>query len=287
MKSTSGNMEKTKNKSLSERDEEGKACVHVFDSDGAPCRKCGLTVAQIILKPESLGSATPVPMEQPSAETGLAPCPWCGDENLSEHHVGEIAHYVQCDNIHCAASGPVVKTLREALNAWNKRAPLGEAKVQGLEATLLAEKFHHTYERLANQFAYETRKETRQFDRESPNGRLMIAVCAEIIKSIPALGVPQIPVSTSQPQATEEKPKEPVDEGCQTWPMCDAAPTAPQEQPKVKCTHPSDHVCSICSPSGELRAAIERARQIGYLNPDDQADVDMVCNAASLRDRGE
>lgn len=46
----------------------------------------------------------------------------------------------------------------------------------------LAVLFHHTYEKLAPESGYETRKETRVFDPESPNGRLMIAVCAEIQK---------------------------------------------------------------------------------------------------------
>ena len=38
---------------------------------------------------------------------------------------------------------------------------------------------HETYERLAPSFGYETRPDTKKFDPLSPNGRLMIAVCAE------------------------------------------------------------------------------------------------------------
>jgi len=49
------------------------------------------------------------------------------------------------------------------------------------DAETLARKFHEIYERLAPHFGYETRKETRDFDPESNNGRLMIAVCAEIL----------------------------------------------------------------------------------------------------------
>jgi hypothetical protein len=49
----------------------------------------------------------------------------------------------------------------------------------------LAIKFHETYERLAPSFGYETRKETRAFDPTTPNGRLMVAVCAELIASLP------------------------------------------------------------------------------------------------------
>jgi hypothetical protein len=44
----------------------------------------------------------------------------------------------------------------------------------------LARKFHDTYERLAPSFGYETREDTKQFDPESKNGRLMIAVCNEV-----------------------------------------------------------------------------------------------------------
>jgi hypothetical protein len=45
----------------------------------------------------------------------------------------------------------------------------------------LAALFHYNYEKLAPQFGYETREETREFDENSPNGRLMIAVCSLIL----------------------------------------------------------------------------------------------------------
>lgn len=51
------------------------------------------------------------------------------------------------------------------------------------DAAQLARRFHDEYERLAPAFGYETRADTRQFDPESPNGRLMIAVCAAIAGS--------------------------------------------------------------------------------------------------------
>lgn len=47
---------------------------------------------------------------------------------------------------------------------------------------LMARLFHDIYEHLAPQFGYETRQETRRFDEQTPNGRLMIAVCGEIQK---------------------------------------------------------------------------------------------------------
>lgn len=45
----------------------------------------------------------------------------------------------------------------------------------------IARQFHGAYERLAPQFGYETREDTKVFDPQSQNGRLMIAVCAEVI----------------------------------------------------------------------------------------------------------
>ena len=48
----------------------------------------------------------------------------------------------------------------------------------------LAERFHEAYDRLAPSFGYTTRPETRAFNPESPNGRLMIAVCEEILRNL-------------------------------------------------------------------------------------------------------
>ena len=46
----------------------------------------------------------------------------------------------------------------------------------------LAEQFHKLYEELAPQFGYETREETRIFNPESNNGKLMIAVSKRILE---------------------------------------------------------------------------------------------------------
>jgi hypothetical protein len=40
---------------------------------------------------------------------------------------------------------------------------------------------HYTYEQLAPSFGYETREATRTWDGDSPNGKLMIAVCEKLI----------------------------------------------------------------------------------------------------------
>jgi hypothetical protein len=50
------------------------------------------------------------------------------------------------------------------------------------EAYRLARRFHEFYELSAPLFGYETKKETKKFDPESPNGRLMAWVCFEIVK---------------------------------------------------------------------------------------------------------
>lgn len=59
----------------------------------------------------------------------------------------------------------------------------------------LAQMFHEAYERLAPSFGYETRAETRTFDQNSNNGKLMIAVCAEIISAAAASGA-KVPEET-------------------------------------------------------------------------------------------
>jgi|SRR5690606_9116531 len=46
----------------------------------------------------------------------------------------------------------------------------------------LAEQFHKLYEGLAPQFGYETKEETKTFNPESNNGKLMIAVSEQILK---------------------------------------------------------------------------------------------------------
>jgi len=60
----------------------------------------------------------------------------------------------------------------------------------GSSALVLAKRFHDLYERLAPYYGYETRKETRVFNPNSKNGRLMIAVCATIQNAPEALFEP-------------------------------------------------------------------------------------------------
>lgn len=55
------------------------------------------------------------------------------------------------------------------------------AAVNSIAPFDLAIRFHEIYERLSSSFGYETRKATRCFEPDSPNGRLMIATCREIL----------------------------------------------------------------------------------------------------------
>lgn len=50
------------------------------------------------------------------------------------------------------------------------------------EAYRLARRFHEFYEQSAPAFGYETKKETKDFNPESPNGRLMAWVCYQKVK---------------------------------------------------------------------------------------------------------
>lgn len=45
----------------------------------------------------------------------------------------------------------------------------------------VAELFHDTYETLAPAYGYETREDTKIFDPESKNGKLMTAVCKSVV----------------------------------------------------------------------------------------------------------
>jgi hypothetical protein len=51
------------------------------------------------------------------------------------------------------------------------------------ESKRIARLFHKTYERLAPEFGYTTRDDTKEFDEDSPNGKLMMAVCKEVFDS--------------------------------------------------------------------------------------------------------
>lgn len=51
------------------------------------------------------------------------------------------------------------------------------------EGKKLAILFHDTYESLAPVYGYETKEDTKNFDPESKNGRLMIAFCNFVLEN--------------------------------------------------------------------------------------------------------
>lgn len=55
--------------------------------------------------------------------------------------------------------------------------------LQNIRERELAELFHDTYETLAPAYGYETRPDTKAFDPESKNGKLMIATCKFILEN--------------------------------------------------------------------------------------------------------
>ena len=55
-------------------------------------------------------------------------------------------------------------------------------KDKRVEAEALAKRFHDMYEQLAPVFYYETKKDTRIFNKNNPNGKLMIEVCFNLLR---------------------------------------------------------------------------------------------------------
>lgn len=83
-----------------------------------------------------------------------------------------------------------VRTLGDIKQELRRAAasPVHNQVMQGVSqpvqnAEWLARMFHGFYESMAPDYGYETREETRKFNPESTNGRLMIAVCSRIIDS--------------------------------------------------------------------------------------------------------
>ncbi|MCK4820433.1 Lar family restriction alleviation protein [bacterium] len=94
----------------------------------------------------------------------LKPCPFCGGEEIVGTSFG-----VDGSEYQCQSCGAAVGT-----DMWNQRAD------GWMSTKKLAALFHNTYEELAPSFGYETRADTKELDFDSPNGKLMLAVCERI-----------------------------------------------------------------------------------------------------------
>ena len=71
------------------------------------------------------------------------------------------------------------KKVTDTNKASQHESEVSSANVGDAEA--LARKIHKYCEGLAHVFGYQTRKDTRNFDPDSKNGKLMIAVCEKIL----------------------------------------------------------------------------------------------------------
>lgn len=90
-----------------------------------------------------------------------------------------------------------------------------------MEAKELAKLFHDVYERLAPSYGYKTKEETKTFDENSPNGKLMIATCDIILLEMQA-NRHEVLVSQAVSQALPEPNLlgEHNCDNCQYWKHC-------------------------------------------------------------------
>ena len=86
----------------------------------------------------------------------------------------------------------------------------------------LAKRFHDSYKKLAPQYGYETRFDTKQFNPDSPNGKLMIAVCKQIFEElkIRELGyIQSLRELEAQLHQANTRVEEPFQQRVQPWMM--------------------------------------------------------------------
>lgn len=122
------------------------------------------------------------------------------DSELAEVCAHEAYHLFYCLREHMTADeetqaevfGHLVKRLygvaaiREREEQAKVIARLKASSRIRVDAEWLARIFHETYERLAPAFGYKTRSDTREFQPNSKNGRLMLATCATVVSEIEA-----------------------------------------------------------------------------------------------------
>ena len=100
---------------------------------------------------------------------------------MTEHTIlNEPPWIVEIDGISYAVPEAVAFLLKDVSEERDTLKKVAER----LSAETMAKKFHEYYEELAPSFDYETRKDTRLFDPNSPNGKLMIAVAEKVIADI-------------------------------------------------------------------------------------------------------
>lgn len=128
---------------------------------------------------------------EPKDKEGLKPyCYICGKRDIQEPIIISLSEETDRAFIICSpdclkrAEPPIYRITRTPLQ-----------KLDEVDTLELAIMFHHTYEKFAPDVGYDTRKETRIFDPQSPNGKLMLKVCEEIKKHY-CFCTPKIEVDT-------------------------------------------------------------------------------------------
>ena len=109
------------------------------------------------------------------------------NQKLDKHdEIGEHCGLLDCQKTHnlhdrnfCERCSPKVEGALTPLGEMVQTKSIEKAYP---EAYRLARRFHELYELSAPAFGYKTKEETKEFDPESANGRLMAWVCFEIVK---------------------------------------------------------------------------------------------------------
>jgi hypothetical protein len=117
---------------------------------------------------------TPRPASEPSFVNRVTVCPCRVADRPCRERCSCVYEESSAGCSSCAGYGSAAQRTKAANRIVAQLRPASA----DLEAQ--ARLFHEAYERLAPQYGYETRPETKVFDATSPNGQLMIAVMTEI-----------------------------------------------------------------------------------------------------------
>ena len=174
------------------------SCGHEFYSGLVVCPMCKIDT----------DDTTP-PKEPEKMSEGLLSCPFCGEIPSIKKNYNPPMMEISCGNVdECAVMPSLCRDvpckenkgdtptftplfdefLPELVKEWNARPEprqdRNEESTIDMDSLDLAILFHREYEKLAPGFGYDTKKETRIFDPESPNGKLMVAVCEKMLEHI-------------------------------------------------------------------------------------------------------
>lgn len=161
---------------------------------------------------------------------------------MPEQHLPKNTDYTTFDGAQLIAALGVdaqrwalafVQHLRKDTNAYDNEAALQETMIgwfanaicAGIDAVSngsrvaaapeeIARFFHDTYEALAPSFGYATRADTKSFDPSTPNGKLMMAVCAKAMEEFGPRAAPAVRskvVASTEPANTVTRMQDAID----------------------------------------------------------------------------